>query len=476
MAFPTILVDSATGSDSLSSGAGPATAVNGTAASVGATATSVSITDAVDLSGVATDGSACLYYIDSTAGHRNFDRITGVSGSSGAWTVTVANGFSTTTGPFSWAIGGKRASIGSASSRLLFDNNSAAGDAMPGWTIQLEDGHSETLSAELIFRRAGNSTSGPIYLQGAPGFTTRPLLTFSNNGRCLSIAVDGIHLKDFEMQNTNASKTSSEAIAPGANGSSSRSTVRNVKISDATNNFWRAVGWYNSSPVNIIDCDFGHCAESAIGQSSGAAEIQLQNCWVHDCTSHGVSMGANSAAWSIFLGNIFSGNGGDGINDSNGDAGNLYNMWVIGNTFYNNTSSGINSSGRIGRIANNIFSNNGAYGINLGSLSDAALRYAQTMILNNDFYSNTSGKYNPSTLGVSENEQTANPTFTNAAGNDFSIGTNLKSKGYPLGGTLAIGQGTSTYSYVDPGAAQRQETGGGGIPNTVKVIQNIGTY
>jgi hypothetical protein len=60
MAYPIVQFDSSSGSDSLASGAGPATAINstteGTTAATDVAGTFVTFSGATDLSGVATDG------------------------------------------------------------------------------------------------------------------------------------------------------------------------------------------------------------------------------------------------------------------------------------------------------------------------------------------------------------------------------------------------------------------------------------
>src|SRR5574343_1935860 len=116
-AYPVILVDSATGSDSAASGAGPATALTGTGAGTDAGGTVVSLDGSPSLAGVNTDGSHVIYLVDSTAGHRNFAAINDKNDTTK--TVTVEQAF---TGSLpatkSWAIGGKRASIGAASSKI----------------------------------------------------------------------------------------------------------------------------------------------------------------------------------------------------------------------------------------------------------------------------------------------------------------------------------------------------------------------
>src|SRR6185436_2089858 len=97
MAFPTMLFNSSTGSDTLASGAGPGTAITGTAArSVAASNRSIGFYGATDdLSGVATDGSAVVFLNVATAGQRNFSSIAAVkhtrqTGSAGAITSGTA--------------------------------------------------------------------------------------------------------------------------------------------------------------------------------------------------------------------------------------------------------------------------------------------------------------------------------------------------------------------------------------------------
>jgi hypothetical protein len=62
-------------------------------------------------------------------------------------------------------------------------------------------------------------------------------------------------------------------------------------------------------------------------------------------------------------------------------------------------------------------------------------------------------------LDLTANDTTTDPTFTNAAGNDYSVGTNAQADGYP---DTTAWPGASTNGYTEPGAVQRQEAGGGG--------------
>lgn len=466
MAIPTILVNSASGSDTQASGAGPSTALFGTTdASTDATGLIVTLTAGTVLTGVATDGSHVIYLADTTAGARNFGKITGSAGSGGATpTVTVANAFGLSLSGKSWAIGGKRASIGATSSRKLFDNNSAAGDAMPGWIVEMESGHSETLSARLVLRRGGDNTDGPITLQGTSGAATLPILTFSVNGDCLTPNADGIQLINFELQNSNATKTASKAIDPNA-----ETLIRSVKISHSTNKFWKGIVSAVADQGLVIEsCEIGHCASTGIELNIAITEvpIELLNNCIHDCGSHGVDIAANVLSHFIVLWNIFESNTGDGLRFIGGTSDvRMVGSTYIGNVFYANTSSGLNI-GQTGRVAlgatnirNNIFMSNGAYGINFsGSPTSARLKNYLVQISHNDFYNNTSGKYSPSDA-PSVSEQTVDPGFVDAPNRNFQIGPALKELGFP---TTTIGNAGLTRSYVDIGAAQRQEVAAGG--------------
>ena len=70
----------------------------------------------------------------------------------------------------------------------------------------------------------------------------------------------------------------------------------------------------------------------------------------------------------------------------------------------------------------------------------------------NDYFNNTAN-YNAISAGA--NDLALDPQYV-AAGSNWAIGTNLKAKGFP-----AQFRNSSTNTYVDIGAAQRQEAGGG---------------
>lgn len=473
MAFPVILVDSATGSDTQASGAGPAVAIFGTTdASTDGAGTTVTLTAGTDLSGVATDGSHAIFLNDATAGNRNWGKITGTAGSLGATpTVTVSNAFGLSLTTKSWAIGGKRASIGSTTSKKLFENNSAAGDALPGWIVEPDGAtHSETISALYACRRAGDTTSGPITLRGKAG-SAHPVITFSNDGAMFVPTASNIRFEHLELRNSNASKTASIGIRFDVDG-----VAEDIIISHASNK--PRIGITVSDGVEgviIESCTIMNVGNVGVSWG-GVRSCELNNCLIKSNASHGFQLlaGSQTELANIVKGNVFAANGADGANSTETSTGTgRFATRFYDNTFDSNTGDGLefaatlaNNPHRMGVLESNIFSNNGGYGLNFSgaSMSDIGL-FAQGLKMRaNTFYNNTSGKSNLTLTFCSKNESTVNPSYVNAAGNDYTPGAASAALGFPLAGTTKVGGGGgSAYSYVDPGAHQRADGGGGVI-------------
>lgn len=475
--FPTILVDGA-GSDSLASGAGPGTAITGVACVSAADGLSVIIDGSPDITGVAVDGSAALYFADATAGQRNFARITATSGSGGPTaTVTISEAVQAVQTK-ACAVGGKRLTIGSATSIKLFSNNSAAGDAMPGWAVEMQSGYTETLSATYTLRRAGNQTDGLIELRGVAAAATMPILTFSNNGQAITNAnnIGFLSYRNFELRNSNATKTASEGVRLNGNTTASVIAISGLRIKE------------NASTCSGNPCNFWK-GIFATGISAGSTQGQIVNCDIRNTASHNIEWNVTTTPGGSFIGwNYLRAAAGDGIRLTAAVRG----MTIFGNVIYNPTGDGINLQAVAGQqathiinntitnaggdgidiaadlearqglvIANNIISNNGGIGINWNSASAGAISGSALTVIGQAYYSNTGGDSDtPGYLGTNYT-QAVNPSYTNASGDDFSIGSGLASVGWPTGGTSFVGLTSTTYSYVDPGAAQRVPSAGG---------------
>lgn len=178
------------------------------------------------------------------------------------------------------------------------------------------------------------------------------------------------------------------------------------------------------------------------GVGSSTAGI-FYGCYIHDNTGGGLisSGGQLQATFSIIESNAS-----HGISQP-GTLSMLFNNTIYGNT--GATTDGLNMDAtRIGAY-NNIFANNGRDGARANNGGGVVVDC-------NDFNGNSGAARTNFPTGV--NDSTLAPTFTNASGGDFSIGTNLKALGYP-----GVFPGALSTGYLDIGAVQRQEAGGGGL-------------
>jgi len=450
MAEPTILFNSSTGSDTQASGAGPGTALFGTTdASTDGAGTTVTLTAGTDLTNVATDGSHAIFLNDTTAGARNFGKITGKAGSGGATpTVTVANAFGLTLTNKSWAIGGKRLTLSGTTSKKLWMNNSSNGDALAGWILELNSAFSDAFTERLNLVRA--VTTAAITIRATSGYATMPILSWNTNDICMLFTGTGWIVEDMDLRNTNGTKASTF----GAYINTTACTIRRCKIAHATDYFRLPI--YSAAGSCVIE------SNEVSSTASGASGISCVNTsftrilgnHVYTCGSHGIDIGSSSSHAQV-SGNLVRGCSGDGMN--------LLPAFLIcvANTVYGNTGDGIEfnavRSGMLVLLNNNV-TNNGGYGLNLHA-SETALTYfaLPTTHAGNNWWTNTSGQCDVSGI-IPSSDQNLDPQYTNAGSLDFTIGTNLKALGFPSTNL----PGLSVRSYTDIGALQRQEAGGSG--------------
>lgn len=446
MALPVILINSATGSDTAASGAGPATAVTGTGASTDVAGTTVTVDAGSVIAGVATDGSAALYLADATAGHRNFAKITGSAGSGGATpTFTVAEAFTGSLSGKSWAVGGKRATIGGTNSVKLIENNAAAGDAMPGWIMEMESGHAETLAAAITTRRSGDQTSGRIRIRGSSGAAVLPLLTWTNNGNAWTPgnSIVDWSWEDFEMKNSNATKTASTCFTSVQNGA--KILFKGIKANDASNKFWRCISAINCVQLRIKGCKLGNFASSCIS-NGGAFAVTIEDCEIDGCGADAISMAAQDV---VIRRNVIVNTTGIGILFSTGGA-RIFE--IEHNTIDASSSDAIKLTGNpavSGAIRNNQLSNSGGYGLNFSTATAAAIDGAAFIIENNNGYNNALGNYNPAGIGASD--PAVDPGYVSTSGKNWGVSNALI---LGMAAPATIGKNGLTLNYSDIGAAQ----------------------
>lgn len=443
MAFPSILFNSSTGSDTAASGAGPGTALSGTGAAIASNTTVTLTVDAPDLSGVATDGSACMW-VDSSTG-RQFSRITAVNNI--AKTVTVATAYGVTESGRNWGIGGKRATLDNANSRKLF-----TADLQNNWEVVLED--NQTISSVI----AGTVGDRHIRVRSSVVGTTRTI-TQTANAACFTVSDQVGEFTDLKFCCSNGTKTAAYGIGLGGNNGNIRCT--RCIFGDATNTL--LTGFHRGTYINfLIDCEIVSCTSHGVHMVGGNGSLQLIGCWIHACGGDGIKLEDYDTSGSI-INNIISGNTGKGINYSSDNFQRT--PVIIGNVIHGNTSDGIlfTFSSSFGYttssvILNNQITGNGGYGINTSGISVTTVVQSDYNNFGTGGTANTSGDVNGFTKG--SNSLNVDPGYVNAGSNNFAVGTNTKAEGFPDAARTIGNNLSATTSYIDIGAAQRAESSG----------------
>lgn len=456
MAYPVIPVDSATGSDVCGNAA-----IRGTAASSDGGGTTITLDGSPDLSGVATDGSAWFQWLHSSAGARNFSKITGKDNT--AKTVTLAHAVTGSTSGQTWGINQTLASLNHANSRKLFENNSAAGDAMPGWTVQLQNGHAETITSTITFRRSGDLTDGRIAVT-SNFTTTRPVLTSTVNSSMLSIttSVGLIEVSRLHAIGPGTGSTSSRAIGVVNNNSGMLFEDLVIGNSATTDGFAVGISCGNGATGRgfIKNVEVKFCTT---GISDGMSAMRMTHINVHHCTT-GVIFSWVNILMDLSH-SLIHHNSGDGVQVSSG-----INVSIRHCTIDNNGGDGIEFNANAAdwlayslHIDSCQITNNGGYALNFTGtgISDAYIAASTSRIFNCNHYLNTSGFSNYN-LAFAEGTQNVDPEYVDASTGDYRIGAATKALGFPTGDFPGAASGVR--SFMDIGAAQRQEPASGPRP------------
>lgn len=422
-----ILFNSSTGSDTAASGLGPATAVTGTAASFSGSV--VTLDGSPDLSGLS--AGDCLYLLTSTG--RKFFIIASFDNT--AKTVTVDDSPAGTATGRTWAIGGKRAAVLSATSVVLLENGGSTGDAKAGWVLQMESGHTESHGATQNIRAVGTATDGPVILQGDPNAGTMPVITATHNGYGFTVqsAATRFVFKDFDYRNSNATKTLAKAIRCFSGGVS----IEGMRMNHATDQ-WLVAAYFETAGNQIINCDInvtGDGVEVINGDGHLVAFNKIK------AGAIGIKATADVLSFLVDT-NIVYQCGAAGISFTGGASTTANRrVSILRNICWDNTGSGIVIGGSTSMVRNsaifgNILSENGGYGLDFtdGAVTANFMAYHRPFIESNAFYANTSGDTNPSGIGLSEIALSADP-FVDAANGDFNINS-------ATGGGLLLRQAT----------------------------------
>jgi hypothetical protein len=441
MPEPKIVFNVSTGSDTQASGAGPATAIFGTGASLNATTSVNLIADNPDLSGVATDGSACLWV--STSSGRQFAKITGVNNTTKVVTVALAYGV-TATGQ-TWAIGGKRATLDAASSRTLLSANGWR----PGWECLLETDQTITSTLSISGPNAGNYA---VFRSNTVGTSRR--LTCTANTTAIqwdSAGFSELYVEDITLENTNATKTLANGISTTGSGSSRVLTLNRCILGHATN-------------------------QLRIGLTTGARLINsaIQNCtsFATDTTQPIVAYGSvfrsNSnpvrinAGGNFFSRCLFHDQANENLLINNSGPGSL----IVDCTFDspstdNFSTSNFGSGGWTVMFINCNFTKGGAFGIRTSQLSELPTVRAESCNFGSGGDANTSGNFTTAGSVLERNCIAVTPTYVSRSTANYGPGSAIVGQGFPKS-PATIGNGVSVAaSSIDIGAIQSAGGGGG---------------
>jgi hypothetical protein len=261
--------------------------------------------------------------------------------------------------------------------------------------------------------------------------------------------------ENLKFTNSNATKTNAVAIG----GRTGPVKAVNCVFGDSTNKISIAI-IRTGGGLSIIcySCEFQYCtsANGPFELAKQAGVLSFVNCYSH----HNTGCGFNTGEAGYIVNCIAAFNGTDGIRVITGVDGITSNTRLVKNcTCHGNTGDGIDISGNniAAILINNSVTGNGGYGIR-GNSTDNFLLFADHNNFGTGATANTSGA--GLNVATGANDLELDPQYVDAANGNFEIGTNLKAKGFPKSSEF-VGLNSLTNSFVDIGAAQREEAGGG---------------
>lgn len=420
MAFPTVIFNNSTGSDTAASGAGPGTAITNTDASFSGSVVTV---PSADLSGVATDGSHVLWLLTSTG--RQFFEIT-AKADSGLVTanVTVANAPAGTSTGRTYAIGGKRATLNNTNSRMIFSN------AKAGWTIDIEEtGSPYTLTSVITLGVSGNTTDGPVTIKSSS--TTRPLITTSTNSTRLFNGFGNGRWRWQHLAFSNTAGTRDLGLT-----ATTADTV-GWEIYDCTFDGFSVaidgdfVTFFTFIGLHVVGCEIKNCTSHAIHNGGSAV---VSGCYIHDNAGSGFhTSGVSGNRTSAIIGCVFDSND-YGFRDTSTNSGRV--VTIANSVFYNQTTTGIATANTSGNAAYSI--TNCVFVSNTTAISSAANTGFCPSIVACAFQGNGTDISGFTWYSQLAQVSISGNPFTNAASGDFSLdgvtgeGDELAETGVPL--------------------------------------------
>lgn len=456
MAEPVIQYNASTGSDTLASGAGPATAIGGSpnvATVVSGPSTTIELTTGspftvVDVSGVATDGSHVIW-MDTPSGRKLskiVGRVLGDAGKGVQASVTVEDTFSFA-GGVNFAIGGKRKTLESDASQLDYS------DFKEGWVIEFDSGTYDLTSTWTV---PLSTVNGPGFtIRAASGAGTKPIIRQNNTAGAFAMLVLGhrTQISGLRFVNNSTSSSTSNNVfrnnnfiigiivkdceiictrTAGSNGGYGMRASDSVGLSGIfLNCYWEggryamyyAGGRCNTSFVNNRFTGWFYAVRSSVAGNNGT--LIVDHCIFDNNASIALWIGVQNT-WSNHIRNC---------------------------TFYNNGNNAIQWDGNNSRsveVTHCIFVDSSQW-----ALRDAASGGSYQFEDYNFFWNNTSGNISNTDVISGGNSQSVNPLLTDPANGDFSLQSTSPA--------IEVGPGTRYAGAVTPTSSG----GGGGTPQSV---------
>lgn len=455
MAEPAILFNTSTGSDSLSSGAGPTASINGTSAAHtnGSSTTTITLTNSPDLSQIAVDGSACIWL--KTASGRQFSKITGVDNINK--TITAEDAFNITSGSaVNYAIGGKRATWEDSDSRTLFGSNGAK----TNWQIITET--DQSINSSIV---CSGTTSSIIRIKG-DSFTNKRTITQTQNTSHFSQgSVQSFPIfENLIFINSNATKTASYVIWCSDTGP--RFTAKNCIFGSYTSAnrilsafFKNGLTFYG---ISFVGCDIINCVGSGCTYASGNGGVSANYCYIANNGGYGLMTGTEGAGSISVFGSIIVLNSSTGLWGKSSCSISATNCVIHGNGGDGINCVGGGSEGSVWAFSCQI-TGNANYGIR-GGVSSAAI--INSNLQANNYGSGSTANTSGDVYGVNKGsyDRNVNPNYIDINNSNYGIGNNELEYGW-VTSSLKIGAGTAnTINYSAAGAAQPMRINKTNIP------------
>ena len=204
-----------------------------------------------------------------------------------------------------------------------------------------------------------------------------------------------------------------------------------------------------------------HVHTDGLGAETDAIKVgyysYVAHNYVHTSTGDGILLDGNMI---VCTNNLVHTTGGHGINSASNEMHFINNNTVVGQDAAGDYGIDLNATDIVMAVGNIVKD----WDIGINSDSGGIVLYHGYNHLHDNTPDESYSGEEGHDLG---NDETTDPTFTNVGGEDYSVGTNAKAQSYPT-----TFKGSSTNTYIDTGAAQRQEAAaaGGTIRRHPKVL------